>query len=156
MTATFTDTSIVSGNVTYSWDFGDGNTDNTQNPVHTYTSNGIYTVTLTVSDSTCSNTVTQSVNIGGVGIEQLSDGSLIRVFPNPSQDIFNVHFTSKEERLNMVVRNSAGQEITREQLQPSSGISFSEQLDLERFSDGIYYLQIISNKENVSLMILKQ
>ncbi len=156
MTATFTDTSIVSGNVTYSWDFGDGNSDNTQNPVHTYTSNGIYTVTLTVSDGTCSNTVTQSVNIGGVGIEQLSDGSLIRVFPNPSKDIFNVQFTSKEDRLNMIVRNSAGQEIARQQLQSAVGISFSEQLDLEGYSDGIYYLQIISEKENVSMMILKQ
>jgi PKD repeat protein len=155
-TVTFTDTSIVSGSVTYTWDFGDGNSDNSQNPVHTYASNGIYTVSLTVSDGNCSNIFTQAVNIGGVGIEQLSDGSLIRVFPNPSQDIFNVQFTSKEERLNMVVRNSAGQEITREQLQPAAGISFSERLDLESFPDGIYYLQIFSDKENVSLMILKQ
>ncbi|OPX66244.1 MAG: PKD domain protein [Methanoregulaceae archaeon PtaB.Bin056] len=35
----------------WAWDFGDGNTSNDQNPVHTYESAGIYTVNLTVSNS---------------------------------------------------------------------------------------------------------
>ncbi|HNQ28784.1 MAG TPA: PKD domain-containing protein [Methanolinea sp.] len=34
----------------WSWDFGDGNTSNDQNPAHTYESAGIYTVNLTVSN----------------------------------------------------------------------------------------------------------
>jgi|GEM_PF-2323668 len=36
---------------TWFWDFGDGSTSTEQNPVHTYTSPGNYTVTLTVTDS---------------------------------------------------------------------------------------------------------
>ncbi|WP_067151781.1 malectin domain-containing carbohydrate-binding protein [Pseudotamlana agarivorans] len=35
----------------YYWDFGDGNTDTTANPVHVYNSEGSYTATLTVSDA---------------------------------------------------------------------------------------------------------
>lgn len=35
----------------WSWDFGDGNTAGIQNPIHTYTENGVYTVTL----ETCNN-----------------------------------------------------------------------------------------------------
>ena len=35
----------------YIWDFGDGNHDSIKNPIHTYTNNGIYDVTLTVIDS---------------------------------------------------------------------------------------------------------
>ncbi len=35
----------------WAWDFGDGNTSNDQNPMHTYGSAGIYTVNLTVSNS---------------------------------------------------------------------------------------------------------
>jgi len=39
-----------SGNITsYQWDFGDGNTSSAQNPVHTYTSSGTYSVFLVVS-----------------------------------------------------------------------------------------------------------
>jgi PKD repeat protein len=33
------------------WDFGDGTTDNVQNPCHTYTSNGTYTITLTATNT---------------------------------------------------------------------------------------------------------
>src|SRR5690606_20008308 len=36
--------------VTWDWDFGDGATSTDQNPTHTYASDGVYTVSLTVSD----------------------------------------------------------------------------------------------------------
>ena len=36
--------------ITYSWDFGDGNTETGVDPTHTYTAGGIYTVTLVVND----------------------------------------------------------------------------------------------------------
>jgi hypothetical protein len=50
LTVQFTDTS--SGPVTsYAWDFGDGETSISQNPVHTYLKSGKYTVTLTASNS---------------------------------------------------------------------------------------------------------
>ncbi len=50
LTVTFTNTSTVSGTVTYAWDFGDGETSTEKDPVHTYASKGEYTVTLTVKD----------------------------------------------------------------------------------------------------------
>jgi PKD repeat protein len=52
LTVTFTDTSSDPNedNLTYLWDFGDGTTNDTQNPVYTYASNGTYNVTLTVTD----------------------------------------------------------------------------------------------------------
>jgi PKD repeat protein len=34
----------------YQWDFGDGNTSTEERPIHTYSSEGTYTVTLTVTD----------------------------------------------------------------------------------------------------------
>ncbi|AKB27006.1 cell surface protein [Methanosarcina siciliae T4/M] len=47
---TFTDKSTGSPTA-WSWDLGDGNTSTEQNPVHTYTSAGNYTVTLTASNA---------------------------------------------------------------------------------------------------------
>jgi PKD repeat protein len=52
----FTDSSVDA--VSYLWDFGDGNTSTNQNPGHTYTAGGIYTVSLIVTSSTgCTDTL---------------------------------------------------------------------------------------------------
>lgn len=52
----FTDLSThTSGTITsWSWNFGDGNTSNSQNPSHTYSAPGTYNITLTVSDGSLS------------------------------------------------------------------------------------------------------
>ncbi len=54
----FTDQSTAGGNIiSWYWDFGDGAYDFNQNPVHTYSSNGVYLVSLTVfTDDSCSST----------------------------------------------------------------------------------------------------
>lgn len=58
LTVTFTDSST--GNPTsWLWDFGDGTTSTDQNPVHTYTISGSYTVTLTVSNTAGSDSETK-------------------------------------------------------------------------------------------------
>lgn len=44
--------------VSYLWNFGDGNTSSQQNPQHTYTADGVYTVSLTVSNANGSDTKT--------------------------------------------------------------------------------------------------
>ena len=49
LTVNFTDESINAD--AWSWDFGDGNTSFVQNPIHTYTAAGTYTVTLTASNA---------------------------------------------------------------------------------------------------------
>lgn len=51
LVVTFTNTSDVSGEVTYAWDFGDGESSTEKDPVHTYALKGEYTVKLTVFDA---------------------------------------------------------------------------------------------------------
>ncbi len=67
LTVYFTDTS--SGNIsTWNWDFGDGTSSALQNPAHTYTAPGIYSVRLIAStNSSCSDTFTINnlINLGG-------------------------------------------------------------------------------------------
>jgi PKD repeat protein len=58
-------TSQVTGNIViYSWDFGDGGTNNDPNPRHTYAAAGTYNVTLTVTDANGATTnATQQVTV---------------------------------------------------------------------------------------------
>jgi gliding motility-associated-like protein len=60
---TFTAQSV--GADQWTWNFGDGTTSTTQNPVHTYADTGTYTVTLTVVNLTtgCDYTKTQTIRI---------------------------------------------------------------------------------------------
>jgi PKD repeat protein len=51
LTVAFTDLSTSNSRLTYSWDFGDGGTSVSKNPIHTYPGVGSYTVTLMVSNT---------------------------------------------------------------------------------------------------------
>ncbi|MBI1287692.1 MAG: PKD domain-containing protein [Flavobacteriales bacterium] len=46
-------TNFSANGAVYTWDFGDGNTSNDVNPSHTYSSNGVYTVSLSVDGGNC-------------------------------------------------------------------------------------------------------
>lgn len=62
LTADFTD--LSSGSLFfYAWDFGDGTTDFSQNPSHTYTAAGTYTVCLIVADSCSADTLCNSITV---------------------------------------------------------------------------------------------
>ncbi len=70
LTANFTDTSTDSDGtiVSWSWDFGDGNTSTQQNPSHTYAAAGTYSVILTVTDNSgASDNVSKDVTVAETG-----------------------------------------------------------------------------------------
>jgi gliding motility-associated-like protein len=70
---------LSTGGVSWRWDFGDGGTSTQQNPVHTYTANGQYTVKLVVTNASgCRDSLIKTqyirivrpvVNMGGVPVE---------------------------------------------------------------------------------------
>ncbi|MBS1656459.1 MAG: PKD domain-containing protein [Bacteroidetes bacterium] len=79
----------------YAWDFGDGNTSNDANPVHTYTAEGIYTVTLISTNqwNNSSDTITHEVTVSTAGLAvgisaggstTICDGSSVELSATPS------------------------------------------------------------------------
>lgn len=95
LTVTFTNQSVGPVN-SYSWNFGDGNTSTQQNPTHVYNSPGTYTVSLTVTSGSATDTKTRNSYI----YVSPSQASLTSGGVNPAQgsvdDTFNfsVVFTS--------------------------------------------------------------
>ena len=64
LTVQFTDASTGSNIISWQWNFGDGSSNSTvKNPSHIYTSQGVYTVTLTVTNDDGSSTVTKKYYI---------------------------------------------------------------------------------------------
>ncbi|EKF87111.1 PKD domain-containing protein [Methanobacterium formicicum DSM 3637] len=61
LTVEFNDQSTGTNPLTYAWDFGDGSTSAEQNPTHTYTTPGTYTVKLTVTNAVGSSEKTMTI-----------------------------------------------------------------------------------------------
>ena len=67
-TVNFTDqSSKTKAGDTYLWNFGDGNTSTQKNPSHTYTTNGTFSVTLTITTNNGCSTVYQRANYIKIG-----------------------------------------------------------------------------------------
>lgn len=74
----FTDMStVLVGNVTtWEWNFGDGNTDNIQNPSNTYANDGSHNTTLIITTSVgCKDTITTPVNVYSLPIAEFSSST---------------------------------------------------------------------------------
>lgn len=61
LSVTFNNSS--SNSTAYNWDFGDGNSSSQANPVHTYSTDGVYTVTLTAVNACGTATATSVVTV---------------------------------------------------------------------------------------------
>jgi len=84
---TFTDLS-TNNPTTWDWDFGDQGTSTMQNPTHTYTEAGVYTVSLTTSNEGGSNTVTKTDYIT-VTVEQTEAEKLVEYMEDPTSPTAN-------------------------------------------------------------------
>jgi PKD repeat protein len=136
-TATFTNLSTSLNNtLTYSWDFGDGNTSSAQNPSHTYATNGTYTVTLIASNCIFSDTITQTIQIGTTSMEETTEAKFT-FYPNPTTD--QITIISDIQLLGSIYRiyDYTGKAVL-------TGKILSEQSDIELrdLSKGIYFINI--------------
>lgn len=152
---TFTD---GSSNVTaWHWDFGDGDTSNTQNPVHTYMQNNLFTVSLTASNQCGSSTTTKTVDIKCiVGIEE-GLASQVQVYPNPNQGSFQVNFQELQaQEVSLQIISVHGQVLFTRELSNLSD-NHIEPIELNNFSQGIYYLRINADgQEMVHQIMIKE
>jgi PKD repeat protein len=86
LTVQFTDQSVSTGTTSYKWDINnDGVVDYTaKNPVHTYTAAGTYTVKLTVTNASGSDSETRSAYIRVSAPVQTGDGETFGALSNPT------------------------------------------------------------------------
>lgn len=153
LTYTFTDTS--SGPVvSWLWNFGDGNTDTIQNPVHTYSANGTYTITLTVTTGNCTSTYTQTITVLSVANIQFN-GMPVIVKPNPVSEKSVVTFSSRTSSTVITLSDFSGRLIGQKHIEFNAGL-VSTELDMSAVAQGVYFLQITSGNETVFVRIVKE
>ena len=75
-----------SGNAAnYLWNFGDGNTSLLENPTHTYTTPGVYEISLNASNANCGVALSQTISVLSTAT---TETIILRpeLFPNPGND----------------------------------------------------------------------
>lgn len=127
----------------YFWNFGDGNTSQEQNPMHTYDQEGTYTVELTVSNECGSTTQNTMIEVVITNVEDpAATDDHWAIYPNPSDGQLNVRFTDWPYWSQHQVRlfNSLGQLIQSKSWPLSGGDQLIPiALDLPA---GVYWLQL--------------
>jgi PKD repeat protein len=144
-TVQFADNSIFA--TSWYWDFDDPasgalNNSTEQNPLHVFTSNGQYDVTLAVSNiygCTDSITIASSVN---VGVEELLSEFGVAVYPNPTDVNLNVVFASNEAGSgNYSVLDVTGRTVLSSSVSVNAGLN-QVNLDVTQLTAGTYVLTL--------------
>jgi len=122
------------------WDFGDGTTDTTQNPVHTYATGGAsYTITLTVVTDCGTDQTTTTYN--NIGIEAL-EGDQWTLYPNPSNGLIQLDLGNVQGTVEVQLNDLSGAAISMSSFARVEGILT---LDYQHLPAGSYLLEITNN-----------
>jgi PKD repeat protein len=136
------------GNPTeWEWDFGDGTVDTVQNPTHTYTQIGVYSVSLIVKNTTGLNSVSfqNYITVLTTGIEDVSDEFVVKVFPNPYTGKTNIAYAlNKRSMVHIEIFNAVGMKVAELVNDYQNPGSYKYQFRAQEygFSAGVYYLRM--------------
>ena len=144
----------LGSNLTYLWDFGDGNTSTQQFPSYTYGTNGPFNLCLTIDDGAgCTSTYCDSVGANGfvlrdgfdinviprptsISINEMDLANAVTLYPNPASTEITVqsdmHFTVIE------LLDVTGKTILKQR---------SKTIDVSSLSNGMYLLKVRTDRQ---------
>jgi len=93
---------------------------------------------------------------GPVELPEPGKGDLgIRIYPNPSNGIFNLFIEKGTKNIDVSIFNLHGQKVYNEKILSKTG-SITKELDLSGFSKGLYYIRLTTeNVTQVEKVIIK-
>jgi len=144
---TLSDTTKDSLIVSWDWHFGDGNSfiNGHDSILHTYPGYGQYHVLLVVTDiHGCTDTISDSINIGPTGINNINYGSKVNVYPNPNDGKFTIQLSTFSEPMMVVVYNMLGEQVCQHALNGTN-----TQIEIDSKATGIYLYRVLTETGNL-------
>lgn len=159
-------------NLSYTWDFGDGTVSNQQYPTHTYNTQGVFTICLTITDNSgnCSDQYCQTIEVlnkaVGTTINIVPFGQTadlaeeeniitdVKLFPNPTSTSLNISLRGNVgQDYNYQIVDVMGNQIALGALNSNQNVA-SKEINVEQLQQGVYFVQIIesTNKEKVKTL----
>ena len=141
--AEFSSNSI--GDVTeYSWTFegGDPETSNEENPMVVYNTPGTYSVSLTISDGTNENTMTKDSYITVHNCTGINDAETfsLEVYPNPNHGTFTLKLNQFAK---VTIINALGNTVYTQEM------IGKQTIDLANQAEGVYFVKVQTENETI-------
>ncbi len=137
---------------TYDWNFGDGSTiaNGPSSVSHTYTTDGTFTVTATLTNDCGTATVSTSVTLTDVtGINENEIDGLV-VYPNPATDKVTISLPDNEASEVSVYDLSGALVLSTQTFHASTS------MDVSQWTKGVYFLHIRNQgKSGVSKLVIQ-
>ena len=140
---------------TYSWNFGDGTTSAVENPIHTFTDEGNYFVTLSAFNGCGEDTVTTSVIASS--INEVPDFlESLNVFPNPTTGQFSIRANGDlDGQVDIEIYGIDGRRVATRQATAFGG-RLEATFDLLQASPGQYLVILRSAQGTAYRKLIKQ
>ncbi|MFL3662628.1 MAG: SBBP repeat-containing protein [Flavobacteriales bacterium] len=159
--------SSTGSNLTYLWNFGDGNTSTLQHPNHTYSTAGPFYLCLTVDDgNSCIDTYCDSIGSNGVVFKQngftinvisppIITGvknvekiiSEITIYPNPTSNQLIIDSEQKINEISII-------DITGKTLRVYT--TSLNSINVSDLPSGIYFIKLITNENTMTKKLIKE
>jgi hypothetical protein len=153
-------------NLTYLWDFGDGNTSTQAYPTHTYAASGPFYLCLTVDDGAgCTDMYCDSIGENGVifkqtgfsinviappvitGLENDELSQKVAIYPNPASEQLTI--VSDQTIHESIIIDITGKAI-------KSIKENTKVINVDYLSSGIYFIKLITNEGTITKKFVKQ
>lgn len=150
------DASATQNAISFDWDFGDGNTNNTSAlPVHTYSVPGLfYLVTLTVENA-CGDQDVLAFRLNEISIDENSFSNSISIYPNPATDFVKMEWNSNVLEISKVsIYDMSGKKIHTQELNVPRQEKVELELNTTDYSEGVYLLELESSTGTIREQII--
>lgn len=133
-------TNLSTNGTSWAWNFGDGSTSNEKDPVHTYSQEGIYTVTLIAFNPCGNDTFSIQLDLMSSSTQELpSFLTDFRILPNPSSGLVILELQGDVvEGLTFEVIDLLGRPVVQGEL-PLSGSFLRKEIPMLDQPDGAYF-----------------
>jgi len=136
------------------WDFGDDTFDTIKNPLHVYSDFGNHIITLTASNQCFESISSDTIFLGGVGINEPFKEQQISVFPNPATDKIQIEITnSNATKCEVCITDMAGRQVFAKQFFTTCNNNIS--IDSGNFGSGIYLLHYKGEENIIKKIVIK-
>ncbi len=134
------------------WGFGDGMTSHQQNPAHTYSSSGTYTICLLVQDTItgCNKALCESVFVGTTGSAATEQVNYkVTIAPNPAPmgqpdwTVSGIHPADYQQDLQLFIYDLQGRLLTEGQVKGKPDLAVEAPLSA---SAGMYIVELRSSR----------